>query len=49
MGNPAGSPHMANLSSTPASFAGGQASWYDDILTRLGKQPAWPEDKEQVR
>ncbi len=22
--------------------------WYKNILTRLGKQPEWPADKEQV-
>lgn len=39
---------MANLSQTPSSTSGGDASWYDSMLSHLSSQPAWPSDKENA-
>ncbi|PWN53149.1 terpenoid synthase [Violaceomyces palustris] len=47
MAPPPPSSSMANLSQTPSSNRGGDASWYDGMLDRLSTQPAWPEDKER--
>ncbi|KIS67357.1 farnesyltranstransferase [Mycosarcoma maydis] len=41
-------PSIANLSQTPSATAGGDASWYDSMLTHLSSQPAWPADKENA-
>ncbi|EST09414.1 Polyprenyl synthetase [Kalmanozyma brasiliensis GHG001] len=39
-------PSVANLSSTPSSTRGGEASWYDSMLSHLSTPPTWPADKE---
>ncbi|SPO30814.1 related to farnesyltranstransferase (al-3) [Ustilago trichophora] len=41
-------PSVANLSQTPSSTPGGNASWYDSMLTHLSSQPTWPSDKENA-
>ncbi|TKY88781.1 hypothetical protein EX895_002412 [Sporisorium graminicola] len=41
-------PSVANLSQTPSSTPGGNASWYDSMLTHLSSQPTWPADKENA-
>lgn len=41
-------PSMANLSQTPSSTPGGDAKWYDTMLSHLSSQPAWPADKENA-
>ena len=41
-------PSVANLSQTPSSTPGGDAAWYDTMLTHLSSQPAWPSDKENA-
>ncbi|KDN48185.1 terpenoid synthase [Tilletiaria anomala UBC 951] len=38
----------ANLSTSPSTHAHANAAWYNDILSRLGKQPHWPQAKEQA-
>lgn len=39
-------PSVANLSSTPSSTPGGDAAWYDSMLSHLSTPPTWPADKE---
>ncbi|KAJ9474638.1 Geranylgeranyl pyrophosphate synthase [Pseudozyma hubeiensis] len=41
-------PSIANLSQTPSSTTGGDASWYNSMLTHLSTQPPWPSDKEDA-
>ncbi|KAK0535042.1 hypothetical protein OC835_002444 [Tilletia horrida] len=41
------STHSANFS-TSAAYSGGDPSWYDDALSLLAEQPAWPTDKERA-
>lgn len=41
-------PSVANLSQTPSSTRGGDAAWYDSMLSHLASQPAWPADKESA-
>lgn len=41
-------PSVANLSQTPSSTSGGDAAWYDTMLSHLSSQPAWPSDKENA-
>ncbi|CDW99103.1 hypothetical protein [Sporisorium scitamineum] len=41
-------PSVANLSQTPSSTSGGNASWYDSMLSHLSTQPPWPADKENA-
>ncbi|SJX64917.1 related to farnesyltranstransferase (al-3) [Sporisorium reilianum f. sp. reilianum] len=41
-------PSIANLSQTLSSTAGGNAAWYDSMLSHLSSQPAWPADKENA-